>query len=82
MTSVTSPRLDGSGINVNDYGFKKGAYYVRLATERGQKNPLLDYVRESCILNDGKRIPKEYLINDSYVRLQLLSGLLVLIMFQ
>jgi replicative DNA helicase len=68
--------LNGGQIKVNDYGFKKGAYYIRLATERGQPNPILEYVRESCTLNDEKRVPKEFLVNDEYVRLQTLAGLL------
>lgn len=42
----------------------------------GTKFNILKSAMVDCIVNDEKRIPLEYLINDRDVRLQLLSGLL------
>lgn len=42
---------------------------------RGNPNPVMSAFR-ACIVNDEKRIPKNYLINDTETRLQLLAGLI------
>lgn len=42
---------------------------------KGKENALLQFLR-TLVLNDEKRIPKNYLINDENVRLQVLAGLI------
>jgi len=42
---------------------------------RADRNPILNFVR-TLIVNDEKRIPREYLINDERTRLDVLAGLL------
>lgn len=34
------------------------------------------YINKSCVVNDEKRIPNEYLVNDEKIRLQVLAGLI------
>ena len=49
-------------------------YY--LSERDGGKNLFLNYIRQNCIVDDCKVIPKEILVNSRKNRLQLLAGLL------
>lgn len=42
---------------------------------RGNRHPLTKLFK-TCVVNDEKRIPKEYLVNDTQTRLEVLAGLI------
>lgn len=52
------------------------AKYKRGGDQRNRVNPFVKYIKAELFKNNQRTVPKEYLINDRKIRLQVLAGLL------
>jgi len=64
------------GFRMSKYHQERNTYVYRMCKTSGKTNPLLNYLRDKCLVNNEKRIPKEYLHNSRTIRLELLAGLI------
>lgn len=68
-------RLGISNIRVDGKGPRNKAFTYSMTNGMGQKNPMLDALRELNVL-DNKHIPEQYLKASPSVRLQVLAGMI------